>query len=55
MQFSSFLPIDETESGATTQGQSTRGSDDNEGILRIPQSSSITETSPSLVTNTNLS
>ena len=34
-------------SGATTPGQSGPESDDNEGILRIPQSSSITGTSPS--------
>ena len=34
-------------SGATTPGQSEPGSNDNEGILRIPQSSSITGTSPS--------
>ena len=34
-------------SGATTLGQSRPGSNDNEGVLRIPQSSSITGTSPS--------
>ena len=34
-------------SGATTLGQSAPGSNGNEGVLRIPQSSSITSTSPS--------
>ena len=34
-------------SGATILGQSGRGSNGNNGLLRIPQSSSITETSPS--------
>ena len=33
-------------SGATTPGQSGPGSNGNEGVLRIPQSSSITGTSP---------
>ena len=33
-------------SGATTPGQSGPGSDGNEVMLRIPQSSSITGTSP---------
>ena len=37
-QFSSIWPI----SGATTPGQSGPWNDDNEGILRIPQISSIT-------------
>ena len=46
-QFSSIWPIDRTLSGATTPGQSEPGSDGNEGIHRIPQSSSITRTSPS--------
>ena len=36
-----------TLSGATIQGQSWLGSDGNEGVLLIPQSSSITEASPS--------
>ena len=44
------MPLDkETKpnlSGATTSGQSWHGSDGNEGVLRIPQSSSITEVSP---------
>ena len=34
-------------SGATTPGQSGSGSDGNEGVLRIPQSSSTAGTSPS--------
>ena len=34
-------------SGATTSGQSGPGSDGNEGVLCIPQSSGITETSAS--------
>ena len=46
-QFSSSLPIDRILSGATTPGKSGPGSDDNEGILRILQSSSITGTSAS--------
>ena len=33
--------------GATTPGQSGPGSDGNKGVLRIPQSTSITEISPS--------
>ena len=36
-------PIDRTLSGATTLGLSESGSDANEGINRIPQSSSIIE------------
>ena len=36
-----------TLSGATTLGQSGPGSDGNEGVLCIPQSSCITEASPS--------
>ena len=39
--------MDMTQSGATTPGQSEPGSDGNEGVLRIPQCSSINETSPS--------
>ena len=39
--FSSIWPIDMTLSGATTPGQSGPGSDDNKGVLCIPQSSSI--------------
>ena len=34
-------------SGATTPGQGGPGSDGNEGVLRIPQSSSTAGTSPS--------
>ena len=41
-----FNPIDRTLSGATTPGQSGPGSDGNEGVLRIPQSSSTAGTSP---------
>ena len=41
-QYSSFLPIDWTLSGDTTLSQSGPGSDGNEEVLRIPQSSSIT-------------
>ena len=40
--FSSIWPIHRTLSGATTLGQSGPGSDGNKGVLRIPQSSSIT-------------
>ena len=44
---SSIWPIDRTLSGATSPGQSGPGSNGNEGVLCIPQSSSITRTSPS--------
>ena len=47
MQFSSIWPIDRTLIDATTPGQSGPGSDGNEGVLRIPHSSSIVGTSPS--------
>ena len=43
----SIWPIDWTLSGATTSGQSKPESDGNEGVLHIPQSSSITEASSS--------
>ena len=43
----SIWPIDSALSDATTPRQSGTGSDDNEGELHIPQSSSITGTSPS--------
>ena len=46
-QFSSIWPKDRTPSGATTPGQSGPGSDGNEEVHNIPQSSSITGTSPS--------
>ena len=46
-QFISIWPKDRTLSGATTPGQSGRGNDGNEGVLRIPQSSNITGISPS--------
>ena len=45
-QFSSIWPIHRALLGATTLGQSGRRSDGNEGVLRIPQSSRITGTSP---------
>ena len=46
MSNNSIWPIDKTLSGATTPGQSGPGS--NEWVLCIPQSSSITEASPSV-------
>ena len=46
MSNSSILLIDRTLSVATTLGQSGPGSDGNEVVLRIPQSSSISGTSP---------
>ena len=42
-------PIDRTPSVATIPGQSRPGSDGNEGVLCIPQSSCITGTSPQIV------
>ena len=42
-----FNPLIGPLSGATTPGQSGPGSNGNEGVLRIPQSSSIAGTSPS--------
>ena len=47
MHISSIWPIDRTLSGTTTPGQSGPGSNGNEGVLHIPQSFSITGTSPS--------
>ena len=47
IQFSSIWLIDRTLSDATTPGQSRRGSDGNEGVLRIPQISIISGASPS--------
>ena len=46
-QFSSIWPIDRTLSDTTTPDQSGPGSNDNEWVLWIPQSSSITGTSAS--------
>ena len=46
-KFSFIWPIDRILSGATTPGQSVSGSDGNKGELRLPQSFSITGTSPS--------
>ena len=42
MSNSSIRPIDRILSSATTPGQSGCGSDNHEGVLHIPQSSSIT-------------
>ena len=47
MQFSFILPIDRTLSGVTTSCHGGPGSDGNEGVLHIPQCSSITGISPS--------
>ena len=47
MSNSSIWPIDWTLSGATTPGHSGSGSDGNEEVFCIPQSSSITGASPS--------
>ena len=44
---SSIQPIDRALSGAIIPGQSWPGSDGNKGVPRIPQTSSITGTSPS--------
>ena len=44
-KFSSIWPIDKTLSGATTPSQSGPGSDGDEGVLLILQSSCITEAS----------
>ena len=46
-QFSSIWPTDRTLSSAATPGQCGPGNDGNEGVLRIPQSSCNTRTSPS--------
>ena len=46
-QLSSIWSIDRTLPGATTPGHSGLGSNGNEGVLHIPQISSITETPPS--------
>ena len=45
MHLSFILTIDKNLSDATTLGQRKHGSKDNEGLLRIPQSYSITGTS----------
>ena len=47
MSNSSIRLIDKILLGATTTGQSGPGSDDNEEVLHIPQSSGITGASPS--------
>ena len=46
MSNSSIWPINWTLSGATTQGLSEPVSDGNEGVLHIPQSSSISVALP---------
>ena len=46
MSNSSIWPIDRTLSGATTPGQSGSGSNGNEGVYQIPQSSIITGALP---------
>ena len=46
-QFNSIWPINRTLPDATTPGQSEPRSDSNKGVLHIPQSPSITGTSPS--------
>ena len=46
-QFSSILPIDKTLTGTISPGQCRPGSDGNEDVLGILQSSCITGTSPS--------
>ena len=45
LRINSIWPIDRTPSGATAPGLSGPGYDWNEGVLRIPQSSSIIRTS----------
>ena len=45
MSNSSIWPIDRTLSGATTPGQGGPGSNGNDGVLCIPQSSSVTRAS----------
>ena len=45
-QFSSIWPLDRTLLDVTTPGQSRPGNNGNEGVLGIPQSSSITGASP---------
>ena len=47
MSNSSIWPIDRTLSGAITPGHSGPGNNGNDGVLHIPQSPTITGTSPS--------
>ena len=47
MSKSSIQPTDRTLLDAITPDQSEPGSDGNKGVLHVPQSSCITETSPS--------
>ena len=46
-QFSSILPIDRALTGTISPSQNRGGRDGREGVLCIPQRSSITGTSPS--------
>ena len=48
IQFSISMQLDRALSGSTVPGQSGPGSNGNKGVLHIPQSSSITGTSPSV-------
>ena len=43
MSNSSIWPIDSTQSGTTTPGQSEPGSDGNKEVLRIPQTPALLE------------
>ena len=47
MSNSSIWPLDKTLSGATTTDQRGPGSDSDEGVIHIPQNSSIAEVSSS--------
>ena len=47
MSNTSIWPIDRTLSGTTNTSQREPGNDENEGVLHIPPSSSITGTTPS--------
>ena len=49
MSNSSIKTLDRTLSGASTPGQSGPGSDGNEGVFHIPQSSNITGASHQVV------
>ena len=49
LKFWSIYPIDGTLTGATTPGQSGPGSNGNEGVLHIPQSSIIGTSPPDAV------
>ena len=49
MSNSSIWPTDRTLSDATTPGQIGPGSDGNEGVLHIPQTSALLEPHPQIV------